>query len=221
MKHLCQIFNDNLYVSVFAPIDSRMYVLIHNNNALMVDPCIDNEMMVYLKESGVDKLTIIPTHEHYDHISGVNWLKKAFDCTVICNRSCAENMNNPKKNFSAMFEAMFLNNPEKLRQVKLLSVKGYSCTADVTFEDSYKMDWHDHTIHIISVPGHSNGSQCVLLDDDWIFTGDSLLRDNPVITRLPGGCKKDYENITQPILNKVCKGRTVFPGHGAEFKVEE
>lgn len=218
MKRLCQIFDDSLYVSIFELIDSRMYVLVHKDNALVVDPCVDEKMIEYLHENGVNCLTVIPTHEHYDHISGINRLKEEFKSTVICNRLCSENMGNPKKNLSAMFSAMFINEPDKLELIKKLSLCEYSCTAEVMFDDSYTMTWCGHNIHIFLSPGHSQGSQCILLDEDWIFTGDSLLQNIPVITRLPGGNKKTYDTVTKPMLEKLCYGKMILPGHGEIFR---
>lgn len=209
-----KIIDDELYVSSFAPIDSRMYTLLHKDSALVIDPCVDGEMLDLLKKRHVRKITIIPTHEHYDHISGINQLRECFECNVIANRACAENMGNPIKNFSAMFDVLFFDDEEKLAIVREQNIESYSCYADEVFDGDYKFKWNDHQVDIYSSPGHSQGSVCIVLDKTNVFTGDSLINGEKVITRLPGGSKTEYINITKPLLDKLCQGTKIYPGHG-------
>ena len=218
MIYKCHISNDELYVSSFLPIDSRMYTLLHDNCALVIDPCVDGEMLDLLKKRHVREITIIPTHEHYDHISGIKKLRKCFECTVIANRACAENMKKPTKNFSAMFDVLFFGDEEKLEIVRNLNIKSCSCYADEVFDGNYSFKWNDHQVDIYSSPGHSQGSVCIVLDKTNVFTGDSLIKGEKVITRLPGGSKKEYANITKPLLDRLCQGAKIYPGHGDWFE---
>ena len=64
------------------------------------------------------------------------------------------------------------------------------------------------------IPGHSQGSCCILLNNKVLFTGDSLLAEYPVITRFPGGSSKDYKNISLPFLKSLNPNLVVYPGHG-------
>ena len=71
----------------------------------------------------------------------------------------------------------------------------------------------EHLIRLYSTPGHSLGSICAVVDDKCIFTGDSLL-NVPVVTKLPGGSKKDYFEKTKVFFSKFDDDILVFPGHG-------
>ena len=217
MKLLCRICNDELYVSSFAPIDSRMYTLLHDDRALIIDPCVDEAMFDLLKKRSVREITIIPTHEHYDHISGVERLRDFFECNVMANSACAENMISPMKNFSAMFDVLFFGDEKKLALVKSLNIESYSCHADEIFDGDHKFEWCGHSVEEYAAPGHSQGSVCIVLDKTNVFTGDSLIKGEKVITRLPGGSKKEYMNITKPLLDKLCRGAKIYPGHGDWF----
>ena len=80
-------------------------------------------------------------------------------------------------------------------------------------------------IRLIHTPGHSPGSICILINDKYIFTGDGLVEGNKVITKLPGGDRKKYNEITKPFLEKLSNQVVVFPGHGDEgvmrdFRIE-
>jgi hydroxyacylglutathione hydrolase len=99
-------------------------------------------------------------------------------------------------------------------------IKPFNCKgADIVFKDNFILKWGEHNLKLMETPGHALGSICILLDEQWIFTGDSLLADVDVITRLPGGSRKKYKEITLPILNDLSKDLQVYSGHGRSFKL--
>lgn len=67
---------------------------------------------------------------------------------------------------------------------------------------------------MIATPGHSKGSCCIEVDSKYVFTGDSLIQDIPVITRYPGGSMEEYERQTVPYLEKLSEEAFIMPGHG-------
>ena len=62
-----------------------MYVVKEGEHAIVIDPFDDTT-----PSKGLIIDYIILTHEHYDHISGVNVWKKTRDVPVLCSRPCAE-----------------------------------------------------------------------------------------------------------------------------------
>lgn len=224
MKCLFQIINCETYSYSFAPIDSRMYLVISNNKALIIDPCVNTDALQLLKDKNIMDVIILPTHEHYDHISGINWMKENFRCRVIAIDRCAQNLSDPKRNASAYFDALlFFTSPET--KIAGDYIQPYSCEADETFNDYKCFNWENHKIEIIHSPGHSDGSVCILIDNIFVFTGDSLIKGKQTITRLPGGSKKKYAEITLPFLKSLPKDSIIFPGHGEagyihEFSIE-
>ena len=122
----------NIKCYSFYPIDARMYILIEKNKALIVDPCVSEDAKALLKESGVEQLLVLLTHEHYDHISGVNWLRDNFeDVHVLCSKICGDLIQKPNKNLSSFYEILFMGKDEKTREyVRNMNVEPYSCKAD-------------------------------------------------------------------------------------------
>lgn len=206
----------------FYPIDSRMYILLENEKALVIDPCVSDEALQLLKESGAAEIFALLTHEHYDHISGVNWLREQLPAVqVMCSSECAAALTNPSKNLSNFWEILFVGKDEETREyVRNMNIQPYSCEANHTFEGEYEMPWEHHTLFLKKTPGHSKGSICILLDGDILFSGDSLVTGYPTITRLPGGSKKDYTEITLPWLQSLDSGIMVYPGHGEKHILE-
>ena len=79
-------------------LSSNMYVLGEGDHALIIDPFEDTA-----PAQGLTVDTIILTHEHYDHISGVELWKACTGAPVLCSRACAENIQSPKMNLARHF----------------------------------------------------------------------------------------------------------------------
>ncbi|CAK7063404.1 MBL fold metallo-hydrolase [Tissierella sp.] len=222
MKCLFQIANSELYVFSFQPIDSKMYIIISKDRAIIIDPCVDENAMKLLMDRAVKDIIILPTHEHYDHISGINWLKNSLNCKVIAIEECAKNLSNPKRNASAHFSALFLFSLEEVKEeIEKKNIKPYICNADEIFNEQKSFNWEGHKIDIVKTPGHSKGSVCIRVNDEYVFTGDSLIKGIPTITRLPGGSKKEFQEITLPFLKSLSPTVIIFPGHGETGYMKE
>lgn len=207
----------------FYPIDARMYILIEGTKALVIDPCISEEALQLLKENDVAELLIILTHEHYDHVSGVNWLRENISSVqVLCSLKCARALPEPSENFSRFWEVLFMGKDEKTQEyVRNMNIQPYSCKADKTFDGEIQLLWEGHSLFIKETPGHSMGSVCILMDEHYLFSGDSLVTGYPTVTRLPGGSKKDYATVTVPYLKSLDPELLVYPGHGKQQKLKD
>ncbi|MCR5590531.1 MAG: MBL fold metallo-hydrolase [Lachnospiraceae bacterium] len=206
-------------------MDSNMFMLTAGKNALVIDPNRDIEAFGLLKSAGIKDITAILTHEHFDHISGVQMLREIAGtwpgtCRVYANSFCAAAIKDPDANLSRFFRALFINRSEEERaKAEKIFDTEYSCSADVSFEKDMRFMWEDISIRLFTTPGHSPGSLCAELYDSTgkllaLATGDSLVEGNKVITRLPGGSRKDYDEITRPYLEHFSVDTLVLPGHG-------
>ncbi|MCM1568124.1 MAG: MBL fold metallo-hydrolase [Roseburia sp.] len=194
----------------FQPIDSKMYIIIEKNKALVIDPCIREEAFSLLDNNGVKEVLIILTHEHYDHISGVNAFKEKFQCQVVCSKKCAKNIQSAKDNISRYYDILFLN--KDMTEYK--RTEPYECTATWEFEEEALLHWEGHDVYLKETPGHSEGSICIVIDKVYVFTGDSLLRDTDVTTKMKSGSKEKYNEITKPFLENIAPDGYIYPGHG-------
>jgi len=194
--------------------------MMSNNKAVIIDPCVNTDALQLLKDENIIDVVVLLTHEHYDHISGVNWIRENFNCKVIAIDHCAQNLPDPRRNASAYFDTLLLfHSPET--QESRENIQPYSCKADETFTEYKCFYWENHKIEIVHSPGHSEGSVCILIDDRFVFTGDSLIKGKSTITRLPGGSKKEYSEITLPFLKSLPKDTIIYPGHGEEGYIYE
>lgn len=193
-----------------------MYVIVEGTRAVVIDPFADIS-----PGNGLTVDHILLTHEHYDHISGVNLWKRETAAPVLCSGACAANIQDPRKNLARYFkEFRGLQTWVKLDTVPNFD-PDYSCRADASFEDSMTFPWKGHTWRLFELPGHSMGSIGILLDERWFFSGDSLLEHHEIALRLPGGSRKKWKEIGEPRLAALQKGVRVYPGHFEDFLYRE
>ena len=193
-------------------LSSNMYLIVEDKHAIVIDPFRDIS-----PAAGLTIDFILLTHEHYDHISGVNLWKEKTSAPVLCSTACAENITNPKKNLASIFRAFCeLQTWIKLDKIPSADVK-YFCCADITFSDEKQTEWYGHKFDLFEIPGHSRGSIGILVDNRYFFSGDSLMQDLEIELRLPGGSKRLWEQIGKNRIAQLPDPIRVYPGHFAPF----
>lgn len=225
MKLIFQNKNISIYKSVFEYIDSNMFIIIENNKALIIDPHKNSEVYNLLQKNNINEVTIILTHEHSDHVSGIMWLKDNFN-TILISTKETSNYLSDVKNTRPILITFVLEEQDKKNGTNILdkfkqNYKPFIIKSDITFENNFEYKWNSHNLRFKKVLGHSKGSCFIFFDNNIIFTGDSLLKDYPIITRFPGGNVKKFKNETIPYLESLDRNLNVFPGHGKNFVYKE
>ena len=70
-----RIDKHELHRYILPLMNSNMFVIVSGNAALVIDPNEDEEALRMLTDSNILDVTVILTHEHFDHISGVNKIR--------------------------------------------------------------------------------------------------------------------------------------------------
>lgn len=201
-------------------INSNTYVVCEKSSLLIVDPVDSEEFYQFVQKHMVQSALVILTHSHYDHISGLNKLRRIVpDSCVIASKACSDNIQTPKKNLSNIADAIIsfqsrIDHKEELNDLVKSLVKPFSCVpADKTFEKEMDLDWEGHSLHLAEFSGHSKDSICCIVDGRFMFSGDTLL-PIPTVTRLPGGSTARFWEEDMPKLEKLDgQIEVVFPGH--------
>lgn len=221
--HLSDIY---IFVSVYKYIDSNMYILLSENEALVVDPHVSEKVKTWFLEQQLKKVSIILTHEHCDHISGIWWFLENYSCTLICSEECSKEIAN-KKTTRPLLLLFILGKKDTKNNTKILEQfkKDYVWTtykSDITYSDEFTYSWAGHKLYFKAIQGHSIGSSFIVLDDKYVFTGDSLLKDYPVILSFPKGNSQVFLEKTIPLLERrLSSNMIVLPGHGKPFVLSD
>ena len=214
-----------VYRSVYAPVKSNMFTILTGNEAVVFDPNVDEDLIDLFNKNKIESVYIFLTHGHYDHISGVEWLKEHTGAKVFCQSMCAKRLLNPKRPLVRLVATVLAQQDREdgghRYQDFKASYRPFTIVADITFDQEEILKIGNLKFKVISTPGHSEGSACYELFDKLVFTGDTLLQNDPIILRFPGGNKDDYENISLSYLRSLPKDTIVMPGHGDPFILKE
>lgn len=196
-------------------IGINSYVLKYNGYAIVIDPNNFEEIRKALENTKLEYIFL--THEHFDHIMAVDELRECYGAKLIAHKLISNNIQVSSKNLSKFSEIIY----DFMKKIHTVTIQEISIkSADIEYEDNYKLDWHGHTFSFKHTPGHTQGSSCIYVCN-YLFTGDSLFKN--VETSFLGGkkAKDDYMAITIPFFYSLDKKMQVFAGHYDSFILGE
>jgi hydroxyacylglutathione hydrolase len=186
------------------PLQTNCYVLLdeEQQKAVVIDPGMNPDRVVE-RVSQLNVEAILLTHAHFDHIGGVERLRKLHGCPVYLHGA----------------EAKWLGDAELNGSKRWSDVTPPITTADAENElaDGQTLVMLGQQIHVIHTPGHSPGSVSFWMGD-VLFGGDVLFRQGVGRTDLPFG---DWKQLSQSIayLFTLKDETMVLPGHGPSTSI--
>lgn len=193
-------------------LSSNMYLIVEGDHAIVIDPFADTTPI-----QGLTLDYILLTHEHYDHISGVNAWKEETGAIVMCSKACAYNIQSPRMNLAKHFKEFCELQTWIALDTLPMSNPAFTCSADEFFEDEIDLKWRGHRFHLFEIPGHSQGSIGIMLDEMDFFSGDSLMKNTEIELRMPGGSRKKWKEIGSRRIEAIPEGTRIWPGHFESF----
>jgi hydroxyacylglutathione hydrolase len=106
--------------------------------------------------------------------------------------------------------------------VKVFEGKDYIKIPKVDFfydQIENKINIVDFSIQVLFTPGHTYGSVCLLIQN-YLFTGDTLLKGKIGRTDLPGG-NEDVLKKSLKTISKLPKHISIYAGHGASSTIKK
>jgi glyoxylase-like metal-dependent hydrolase (beta-lactamase superfamily II) len=139
------------------------------------------------------------THSHYDHICGINQLVEKFpNVQIYCSEYTKRALKDSKMNLS-----FYHQTPITYEGQNILTIK----------QDDYVKLFDAVDLQVVETPGHNEGSLSFKIED-VIFTGDSLIPEFSVVTKLKSGNKTLAEKSILKIKNSIYYDAIIYPGHG-------
>jgi len=135
------------------------------------------------------------THGHFDHIKNIEEYDK-LNVPIYAHKNILELLEDEYKNASLLF-----NQPHKYNIININFV-----------EDNEEIEIENHIIKCLHTPGHSIDSMCYLLDNETLFSGDTVFSVAVGRDDLPTGNTNELIKSLNRILNLDYK--QLFTGHG-------
>ncbi len=178
---------------------SNCYLILDRDesHAIAVDPSIPYSAAVARLAHPPVIDAIVLTHAHADHLLALDDWRNATGAAVLIGEGDADALCDPRRNC-----ARFLG----------LGEMSYG-QADRVLTDGEKLILGDEALTVMSTPGHSPGSIC-LLGDGFLISGDTLFADGGVgRTDFEGGSSELLARSIAALL-KLSDNTVVYPGHG-------
>lgn len=174
------------------------------SEALVVDPP-DRGEQIYkaLTEKGFTVAGILLTHGHFDHVWGVEELRRLTGAKLYALEEERELCADPSMNVSAS--------------------AGRSCsiTADEYLRDGEELTIAGMTCKVLGTPGHTAGSCCYYFEQGgFVICGDTIFYESVGRTDFPTG---NAAVLTASIREKIFTlpgDVQLYPGHGESTTVE-
>jgi glyoxylase-like metal-dependent hydrolase (beta-lactamase superfamily II) len=165
-------------------------------DCLLVDPAWDVEgLLKIIQNEGMNLSGVLVTHYHPDHIGGdlfgypvdgLAGLKERIDVPVHVHRTEAEGVRR---------------------------VTGLSASDLVLHDSDDKVQVGQVPVRLLHTPGHTPGSQCFLVEERSLVSGDTLFVQGCGRVDLPGGDPDEmYHTLTQR-LARLPDEVALYPGH--------
>jgi len=204
---------------------SNSALLVNGSNSILIDTGVRGNLHQFKRlfnqfglKPGDIKLIVL-THVHYDHTGNLKKLAEYTGAKVLVHKKEFENLKNgfisiPKG------QGMYTRFVTKLGRIilpKYASPKPFC--ANLTNENEFDLGDFGINAKIISTPGHTEGSQSVLLGKKLI-SGDTFIH-------MPNGIifphfANDPKTLLETWKQLFDLGiEEIYPGHGKPFKTEK
>ncbi len=173
-----------------------------SKEAVVIDPGSEDVSLImdYIRENELNVKYILLTHGHFDHIMGIDALRKEIDAPVCVHSADKDMLTSAELNLSPYMGYDYSFQP-----------------ADQILEDGQIIEFGGAKFEVLHTPGHSPGGVCFYCaETETLVSGDTLFHGSVGRTDLAGG---DRDVLMQSFRKKIWDlphDMNVYPGHGHE-----
>lgn len=157
---------------------------------------------------------LILTHTHFDHAGNAANIKNQFGATVIVNKREAGYLEKGTNTMVYGTVSILRGLVRTIAPTVMAKQRYEPCQPDILVDKYLDMDNFDFKGYILHTPGHSPGSQSIIIDDEIALTGDAMFGIFPG-SILPPFAENEVELIKSWGLLLDSNSRLFLPSHGS------
>ena len=180
---------------ICGPLFENCYVISEGSECIIVDPGQSFLRASELIKQRYSVKAIFITHGHIDHIDGI----KYFNSPIYISNEDKNILLDPYK---SLYDFFGLAYPFENMKLDFRVV-----------DDNEEFELIGHKFKALKTPGHTNGSICFLMDNKYLFSGDTLFRSSCGRTDFPTGDSESMEDSLNRLVDTLDEGTVVYPGH--------
>jgi len=159
---------------------------------------------------------LILTHTHFDHVQNVNRIKQKYNAEIVVNKEEEQFLisgRNPVIKGTNIY-GKFIANLTQGRTGRYLEYEPAEC--DIAFQNEFYIGDAGFSVRVVHTPGHSQGSSCIIIDDEIAIAGDTMfgIFKNTVFPPFAQDTALLMDSWAK-LLHTGC--RLYLPGHGKEI----
>ena len=189
---------------VLGLLHTNCYFIYDENTkeAVVVDPASNiKKILAVINELLLKVKLVVLTHAHSDHICALDELCEVTGAKICIGKDDAMALNDGEINLCTYFRHA---SPTR--------------TPDVILNDGDVLKLDNFELKVISTPGHTCGSIC-LLSDNVLISGDTLFFESVGRTDF---ATSDLDKLMKSIKDKLYvldRSTIVYPGHGEQTTI--
>lgn len=186
-------------------ISTNCYLVINEETkqTVVIDPAAcPSYLMGHMKSEGLQVEAILLTHGHFDHIMGIDDLRREFPVPVYVHEGDRETLLDPALNLSSSY------------------TNGYTFDGADYIRDGQRLELAGFSFQVIQTPGHTPGGVCYYLESEGVlFSGDTLFQNSVGRTDFPNSSMSDLIRSIREKVMKLPDDVKVYPGHMGETTI--
>ena len=193
-----------IYTLTLGFLQTNCYIVVDDQTqkGVVIDPADEGDYIVqFIREHHWEVNQILLTHGHFDHVGGIDPIKKELGAKIWIHEKDALMLEDPGKNLSFLMEG-----------------GGLFQRADGFLEEGRSIVFGTGKLDIIHTPGHTPGGVS-FIGDHFVFAGDTLFRNSVGRTDFPYSSGTQLVESIQKKLFALSDDFTVYPGHGPETTI--
>lgn len=186
-------------------ISTNCYLVINEETkqTVVIDPAAcPSYLMGHMKSEELQVEAILLTHGHFDHIMGIDDLRREFPVPVYVHEGDRETLLDPALNLSSSY------------------TNGYTFDGADYIRDGQRLELAGFSFQVIHTPGHTPGGVCYYLESEGVlFSGDTLFQNSVGRTDFPNSSMSDLIRSLREKVMKLPDDVKVYPGHMGETTI--